>query len=194
MSTDSVSYTASYLRGLKAEHEAKVLRDTITGVCKMACEAILESAKQGKTKFQFYMMPQYSNHDLERIRAKLGQSFESPTNVQINNIQTNLATKCNDTFVGLCLTDLEKTFTDCVISGESEVSPRGERYTISVDWSDTAPPATPPPAQEHSVESLLAELSALKAENAALKAQEAKKKDPFDLIELFTGFGAIQNP
>lgn len=203
MSTDSVSYTASYLRGLKAEHDAKVLRDTITGVCSAVKDAVIESAKKGNTKLQFTVIPRHSECELKRLRERYKKEYENVSDISINNCMTGWSnTMCdNETFVGMCLTELEKIFPDCAIVGEGETASDQRLagkyvYTVAIDWSTHSNDVQTEQSTNAAptIESLQAEISALKAENAALKAQEAKKKDPFDLIELFTGFGAIQQP
>jgi hypothetical protein len=111
MSTDSLTYTASYLRGLKAEqHEAKVLRDQLNRVCEIVKASVIENAKRGLTSFQF--------------------QCQSYSQIKINTY-----------FVELCFNDIKKAFPDCLIALSSTVGRTGVRDQITIDWSLPAEPS-----------------------------------------------------
>jgi hypothetical protein len=196
MSNDQPSFTAAELRGMKAAHDAKMLRDSIYGICETVKGAVLDAAKKGQTKLQFYVVPRHTELELQRLRARYGKDFIDGSDICISGDRTPWNTKLcdNETCVGLCLTELEKIFPDSVISGECETTADArftEKYTVTIDWS--GPPLLPPsPAPEQpSIESLQATIEALRAENAALKQTDTKQPDPFDLLEIFAGFGKI---
>ncbi len=192
MSNDQPSFTAAELRGMKAAYDAVQFRLAIQSVCQQVKQHVVNQAKKGDTKFAFTMYNTYNDRDIVRIKAKLGESYKSPTTVSYEkSVMSSIQFPCSEELVGVILTELEKIFPDCVIEGVLLSSDGSEKYTVTIDWS--GPPLLPPsPAPEQpSIESLQATIEALRAENAALKQTDTKHPDPFDLLEIFAGFGKI---